>query len=91
MQSSGCVGSRLFYPSGGGVSTVPFGTAALVDALEALNQSTEPTFAELLQRLYEMRFQGTVSLNFAGGLPRSVVLNQPVQVHLDTLGVKQRA
>ena len=59
-------------------------TPTLTEAIESLNASTPPTFHELLMRLYEMRYQGSVTLNFAGGLPRCVVLNQPVQVPLDT-------
>ncbi len=52
--------------------------------LETLNQTTPPTFAELLQRLWEAKYQGQVVLHFAGGVPRSVVLSQPVQVDSDT-------
>lgn len=66
------------------MSTRPSATVLLSDELESLNTSTPPTFQDLLQRLYEIRFQGTVSLNFAGGIPRSVVLNQPVQVPLNS-------
>ena len=60
-------------------------SAAVVDALESLNSPTPPTFAELLERLYQMRFQGAVTLHFAGGIPRAVVLSQPKQIPLDTL------
>ena len=56
--------------------------------LEALNQATAPTFQELLERLYAAKFQGSVTLHFAGGLPRSVVLNQPKSIPLETPGRK---
>lgn len=53
--------------------------------LEACNQVTSPTFQELLTRLWEARFQGAVTLHFAGGLPRSVVLSAAVvQIALDS-------
>lgn len=52
--------------------------------LEAMDQATAPTFSTLLQKLYDARFQGAVTLHFAGGLPRSLTLSQPVAVPLDT-------
>lgn len=56
--------------------------------LEDLNSPTEPTFPDLLQRLYAGKFQGTVVLHFAGGIPRRVEFPQPVQIALDT-GLKK--
>lgn len=58
--------------------------ATVVDALESMNSTTAPTFAELLERLYDLRYQGQVVLHFAGGIPREVVLSQPVKVPLCT-------
>lgn len=58
--------------------------ATVIDALESINQSTPPTFPELLEQLYQLRYTGPLTLNFAGGIPRNVVLSQPVQVPLDT-------
>lgn len=52
--------------------------------LETLNQAGVPTLAELFERLYAARFQGPVTLHFAGGLPRNVEFPQPIQVPLDT-------
>jgi hypothetical protein len=59
---------------------------ALIDALglESLDQASAPTFPELLEKLWAMKYQGMVTLHFAGGMPRSVVLSQPVQIGLDT-------
>lgn len=54
--------------------------------LETLNQATAPTFQELLERLYAAKFQGSVTLHFAGGIPRQVVLNQPKSIPLDIPG-----
>jgi hypothetical protein len=68
------------------VSPAASPTATIVEALESLDSPTPPTFAELLDRLYQMRFQGAVTLHFAGGIPRAVVLSQPKQIPLDTLG-----
>ena len=63
------------------MSTLPIALAEAL-GLESMNQPTLPTFQELLERLYRVKYQGSVTLHFAGGLPRSVVLNQPVQVPL---------
>lgn len=52
--------------------------------MEALDQATPITFQDLLTRLWEAKYQGSVLLDFAGGLPRSIVLSQPVRVPLDT-------
>lgn len=59
---------------------------ALLDALgvESTDSATPPSFPDLLQKLYAMKFQGMVTLHFAGGVPRSVVLTQPVTLPLDT-------
>lgn len=62
------------------------GAPALLEilGLEALSQASPPTFQEMLERLYTAKFQGSVTLHFAGGLPRSVTVSQPVQVPLTT-------
>lgn len=59
---------------------------SILDALgvEAFDSATPPTFQELLQRLYDLRYQGSITMDFAGGLPRSIVLTQPVRIPLDT-------
>lgn len=62
----------------------PPAIVSVIEAIEGLNQATPPTFPELLERLYQLRYTGQITLNFAGGLPRNVVLSQPVQVPLDT-------
>ena len=56
--------------------------------LEGWDLSTPPTFQDLLARLYTAKFQGSVTLHFAGGIPRAVVLNQPKSIPLDTPGRK---
>lgn len=66
------------------MSTVPFGTSALIEQLESLNADAPPTFQALLKKLWDMRFQGQLILSFAGGLPRAVVVQQAVQMRLDT-------
>lgn len=60
----------------------------LLDALglAEADSAPAPTFPQLLEKLWAMKFQGMVTLHFAGGVPRAVVLNQPVQVGLDTRG-----
>lgn len=60
----------------------------LVDVLglEDLDSATLPTFQELLTKLWEAKYHGSVTLHFAGGVPRSVVLSQPIQVALDSGG-----
>jgi hypothetical protein len=61
------------------------GSGALIeDVLEALDAATAPTFPELLGKLWDLRYQGSVTFHFAGGLPRAVVLQQEAQVPLDT-------
>lgn len=59
---------------------------ALIDALglESTDSPSAPTFPELLEKLWAMKYQGLVTLHFAGGLPRAVVLSQPTQIELDT-------
>jgi hypothetical protein len=57
--------------------------ASLTEYLESRNTAEPPTFMELLERLYALRYTGPVVLHFAGGLPRQVVLDQPVRVPLD--------
>jgi hypothetical protein len=57
--------------------------ASLTEYLESRNQSTPPTLQQLFDRLYEMRYQGNLTLCFAAGVPRQVVLDQPVRVPLD--------
>lgn len=59
---------------------------ALVTVLgiDSMDSPTAPTFPALLQRLYDCRFQGRMTLNFTGGVPRTVELAQPLQVPLDT-------
>ena len=52
--------------------------------LEHADSAPTPTFPDLLQRLWAMKFQGMVTLHFAGGVPRSVVLAQPMNIQLDT-------
>lgn len=52
--------------------------------LESLNVATAPTFPALLETLYTARYTGSITLHFAGGIPRAVVLSQPVQIPLDT-------
>lgn len=64
--------------------SVATSVASVVEALESMNEPTPPSFPELLERLYQMRFQGSCTLHFAGGIPRAVVLSQPVQIPLDT-------
>lgn len=55
--------------------------------LEELNQPFAPTFEDLLTKLWMAKYQGSVTLHFAGGLPRSVVLSTPiVTIALDTGG-----
>jgi hypothetical protein len=58
--------------------------AALDEILqvESLNSPTEPTFFDLLDRLYRARFKGPVLLHFDGGRPTVVEFPQPVQVRL---------
>lgn len=58
-------------------------TAAALLQLDISDASLPfPTFAELLERLYAVQFQGPVVLHFAGGLPRRVEFPQPVGVDL---------
>lgn len=59
---------------------------ALLEALglDVSISAPSPTFPQLLEKLWTMKFQGMVTLHFAGGVPRSVVLAQPVNVPLDT-------
>jgi hypothetical protein len=57
--------------------------AAILRALEEeAAEGGVPTFPELLERLYADKFQGPVTLHFAGGLPRRVEFPRPVQVDL---------
>ena len=58
-------------------------SATITDALESLNTSAPPTFMDLLNRLYHMRYQGNVVLHFDGGVARAVTLNQPIHITLD--------
>lgn len=60
-------------------------SSALIDALglESTDSPSAPTFPELLEKLWAMKYQGMVTLHFAGGVPRSVVLSQPLQIPLD--------
>jgi hypothetical protein len=58
-------------------------SADLVEQLESLSTTEPPTFMELMERLYRMRYTGPCTLHFAGGLPRQVVLDQPIRVALD--------
>ncbi len=59
---------------------------ALLEALglDIADMVQTPTFPDLLQKLWAMKYQGMVTLHFAGGLPRSVVLAQPVSIQLDS-------
>lgn len=59
---------------------------ALLEALglDVSDGVPTPTFPQLLEKLWAMKYQGMVTLHFAGGVPRSVVLAQPVNVALDT-------
>ncbi len=57
--------------------------ASLLDALESMDAASPPTFPQLLQTLYDLRYTGAVTLHFAGGVAREAVLAQPVAVPLD--------
>ncbi len=59
-------------------------SASLIEQIESLSTAEPPTFMELLERLYQMRYTGPCTLHFAGGRPRQVVLDQPIRVALDT-------
>lgn len=55
--------------------------------LEALNSSGPLTFPDLLDRLYQGKYTGALTLHFAGGVARAVVLSaDPVKLPLDTGG-----
>lgn len=56
--------------------------SALPTVIDVLDTADPLSFPDLLERLYHLRFQGEVTLHFAGGVPRAVVLAQPVSVPL---------
>ena len=66
------------------MSSTGYPSATLVEQIESLNAVSPPTFMELLDRLYAMRYQGNLTLHFAAGIPRQVVLDQPLRVPLNT-------
>ncbi len=66
------------------MSTPARPSPTLIEQIESLNTDEPPTFLELLDRLYQMRYTGPCTLHFAGGRPRQVVLDQPIRVTLDT-------
>ena len=67
------------------------GEAAGVQAIESLDLTIPPTFAALLDYLWSLRFQGSVTLHFAGGIPRAVELIERTHIPLDTLSLPKGA
>ncbi len=59
-------------------------TTDLVEAIEAMNATHAPTFPELLEQLWQMRFDGQVVLQFNGGRPLAVVFSEPRRMALGT-------
>lgn len=49
---------------------------------DVLDLSAVRTFPEILARLWQTKFKGSVTFHFVGGLPRAVELSQTVQVPL---------
>jgi hypothetical protein len=49
---------------------------------ETLDLPAAPSFASLLERLYQQRYSGSVTFHFENGIPRGVVLTQVQQVAL---------
>lgn len=54
---------------------------SIPEVLAGLN-GTPPSFAEMLERLYQGRFRGRVLLHFDEGLPKVVEFSSPIQVTL---------
>ncbi len=61
---------------------VTTGSLAEILQVESMDSPTEPTFGDLLNRLYQTKFKGPVILHFDGGRPMVVEFPQPVQVRL---------
>ena len=55
---------------------------SLHSILDVLETPSALSFADLLERLYNLRYTGEVALHFAGGQPRTVVLSQSVSLPL---------
>lgn len=56
--------------------------AAATNPFETLDLPAAPSFAGLLEHLYQQRYSGSVTFHFENGTPRGVVLTQARQVSL---------
>lgn len=53
--------------------------------LESTDSPSLPTFPDLLEKLYQARYQGALTLHFTGGVARAVVLQgEALKLPLDT-------